>query len=156
MNKRVDRSDVRRAQIQRNTTESDWEVARSAAADLEQVQGRQLHASEISRLQKKWGVSRATVWRRVGRFRKDGDLIALVNRKRGLKTGSSLLSADVDFAIQESARRLWAISENVTVVEPQWRYTRELGALLLNYFPKSAWNRHALSTRNGPEQLRVL
>jgi putative transposase len=104
-----------RAQLQRDSTEADWERARRESEDLKQFQNRPIPSVEVTRLAKKWGVARATVFRRVSRFRQEGDLTALLPRRRGQNPGSSKFDPEVEFIIRDSARRLWASSENATV-----------------------------------------
>src|ERR1700730_10919386 len=151
MTKRSDSSDSLRGQIQRDTGDAQWEAARLAAADLQKLSGGEIHASDIARLQKKWGVSRATVWRRIDRYRKESDLTALLKRKRGIKTGSSLLPSEVDFTIRETARRLWKLSENVTVEDIAADVARECRARQLPPPSRATVGRRLTQLRKDPK-----
>jgi putative transposase len=96
----------------------DWERARQLQADLEQVGGQsELARSAIGSLSVKWGVSRATVWRRIQRFRREQSLAALIDRRPGPSRGAVYLRSDVESVIEEVARRWWHQTENATVTE---------------------------------------
>jgi putative transposase len=99
----------------RQADDEDWAVAREVATTLQKLMHRGVTTAEVQDLAQRWGVSRATVWRRLKRFRQEIDLTALIARKRGQKAGSTYLSTEVEFAIKEVARRFWSLSENATV-----------------------------------------
>lgn len=108
---------VQRAHSLRHTSEQHWAKARQEAAELSEKSANSLTAADVVILASKWGVSRATVWRRAKRFRSEENLSALLKRQRGRKPGTTLLSSEVEFIIGEIARRYWAWSENATVAD---------------------------------------
>lgn len=99
-------------------SDEDWERARSLQSDIEATAG----DCEITRaiadsLAKKWSVSRATVWRRVQRYRCGLSLLALIDRPPGPLPGSALISSEIEGVIVEIARRWWRQTENATISE---------------------------------------
>jgi putative transposase len=90
-----------------------WQTARRIEADINELANIDPVSDEtVHSLARRWRVSRATVWRRIDRYRQQGDLTALIAKRRGLKTGASLLSAEAEWLIREIARRFWRQTEN--------------------------------------------
>lgn len=108
-------SSAAEAQRQRDTSGAEWEHARGRALDIRELPNRALSKSDVERLSKKWGVARATVFRKLSRFRDAGDLAGLLPRRAGRRLGSMQVDAEIEFIIHDCAKRLWALSENATV-----------------------------------------
>jgi putative transposase len=115
MSKQGRSSGVSRSKLLRQVDDEEWDAAREQAAALQRFGDRSVTTTEARNLAEQWGVSRATVWRRLRRFRQEHDLTALIAGRRGQKPGSTYLSTEVEFAIKEVARRYWSLSENATV-----------------------------------------
>ena len=99
-------------------SDADWERARHLQSDIEAIVG----DAEITRaiaddLANKWSVSRATVWRRIERYRRNPSLLALIDRAPGPLPGSALISSEIERVIAEVARRWWRQTENATISE---------------------------------------
>jgi putative transposase len=92
---------------------SAWQKARQIESDIDQLARVDPVSDEAVRsLALRWNVSRATVWRRIDRYRQQGDLSALISKRPGLKTGASLLPASAEVVIREIAKHFWHQTEN--------------------------------------------
>jgi hypothetical protein len=69
------------------------------------------------RLAARRGVSRATVWRRLSRFRREGNPRAFLDQRRGTHAGGKTLDPAVGRANRDAARDRWHRSERATVAE---------------------------------------
>jgi putative transposase len=105
---------------------------------------------EVRDLATRWGVSRATIWRRLKRFRQEKDLTVLIARKRGQKAGSSYLSTEVEFAIKEIARKYWSLSENATVHDIAFKVRKECRARSLEPPSLATVGRRLKELRSDP------
>src|ERR1700691_3163567 len=105
------------AQILRNATDEEWSKARQIMKDIKDLERRHSSEDEVDVLAKRWSVSRSTAWRRLKRYRLQGDMSALIPNTRGRKQGTKLLPSDVEFTIRDVARRCWKITENATCEE---------------------------------------
>lgn len=95
-----------------------WRTARRLQTELSHFDLEQeIPSSLIGRLATTWQVSRATVWRRVRKFRNGNDLTALLPKRSGMKAGTLLIAPEVDVLIAEVARRWWHQTENATLAE---------------------------------------
>jgi putative transposase len=143
-------SSAARAQLQRETTEAEWESARRTLHDLKQIENREISSVEVERLAKKWGVARATVYRKLSRFREGGDLAALLPRRRGQRPGSSTFDAEIEFIVQDCAKRLWALSENATVEDIFTEIAKECRARQLSLPSRATVGRRIQKLRVDP------
>lgn len=96
-----------------------WKEARDRASDLRQVVGEDAtEGARVAEIAKRWGVSRATVWRKIRSFREDAGVRGLLSQRRGPPKGTTKLPARVEELIAEVARRWWReCSENATIAE---------------------------------------
>lgn len=96
----------------------EWREARDCAADVRALIGDgRLNNASAMEFAERWGVSRATVWRRVRRFRRDRSLRAFLAGSRGRHTGGKLVGGVVEDVIKETAREWWHRTENATIAE---------------------------------------
>jgi putative transposase len=148
----VDIQAARRAAQIRDTGTEDWQAARGLEADIKQViaAGPQ-SKSTIGDLVARWGVSRATAWRRIARYQKSGDLTALLKNPRGLTTGASLLPAQVEAVIQQTAHRLWHLAENASLTDIAPVVQRECRARGLTVPSRATIARRLRPLRTDPE-----
>lgn len=116
------------AQRQRETSDADWELARGRSLDLRELRDRALSTTDVERLAKKWGVARATVFRKLSRFRDAGDLVSLLPRRAGRRPGSMQVDTEIEFIVHDCAKRLWALSENATVEDIFTEIVKECAA----------------------------
>jgi putative transposase len=144
-------SSADRAQRQRDTPEHEWEGAREKSQDLRILEGRALSASVVNRLSQKWGVGRATIFRTLSRFKKDGNLGALLTRRGGKQLGFSHLPSEVDFVIGDCAKRLWTLSENATVEDIFTEILNECTARQLKPPSRATVGRRLHVLRDDPE-----
>ncbi len=139
-----------RAQLQRNTSDADWEAARDKSVDLKKLQGRALSSADVERLAKRWGVGRATVFRKAGQFRDGGDLAALLPRRAGKRPGVSHLNSESEFVVRDCAKRLWALSENATVEDIFSEIVKECTARQLQPPSRATVGRRLQKLRTDP------
>jgi len=148
----VDIQAARRAAQIRDTGTEDWQAARGLEADIKQViAAGPLSKSTIGDLVARWGVSRATAWRRIARYQKSGDLTALLKNPRGLTTGASLLPAQVEAVIQQTAHRLWHLAENASLTDIAPVVQRECRARGLTVPSRATIARRLRPLRTDPE-----
>ena len=96
----------------------EWRDARERAADVRAVTGDgPLSNASAVELAERWGVSRATVWRRVSRFRRDRSLRAFLTGSTGRHTGGKALASVVEAIVRDTAREWWRRTENATIAE---------------------------------------
>jgi putative transposase len=116
----VDCGDVRGGgfQIAAKTSDEDWERARSLQADIQASVGdREVTRTAVDNLAKQWQVSRATVWRRIRRYRQEQSLLALVDRTPGPLPGSVQIAPELESIVVEVARRWWRQTDSATIAE---------------------------------------
>jgi putative transposase len=96
----------------------EWRRARERAAHVRDIVGEgKVTKAAVTTLTARWGLSRATVWRRLRRFREDGSLRAFLDRPRGTQAGIPRLKQPVEDIIVDVARSWWKQTENATVAE---------------------------------------
>jgi putative transposase len=99
-------------------SEDDWDRARRIQADIEDVGGgADVPRRAVDALAHKWNVSRATVWRRIHRYRRERSLLAFVDSRPGPLPGAVGLSQELESIIRDVARRWWHQTENATIAE---------------------------------------
>jgi putative transposase len=97
---------------------SEWQEARERMADVRTIVGDGgVSAAAVNVLAARWNVSRATVWRRIHRYRRDGGLRAFLSQPRGVRPGAKNLESVVEAIIQDAARSWWRKTENATIAE---------------------------------------
>jgi putative transposase len=143
-------SSATRAQLRRDTPESEWETARGRSLDLKKLEGRSISATEAERLAKSWGVTRATVFRKLGRYRVGGDLAALLPRRVGKRPGTRHIASETEFVIRDCAKRLWTLTENATVEDIFSEIVTECAARQLPPVSRATVGRRLQSLRNDP------
>jgi putative transposase len=95
-----------------------WRQARERAADVRALAGNGILSRDgAQQLSERWGISRATVWRRVSRFLREGSLRAFLDQPRGVKPGTKGISQSVDSVIRDAALSWWRETENATIAE---------------------------------------
>jgi transposase InsO family protein len=115
-----DAADARSGGLQAaaNISDEDWERARSLQADIQaEVGSAEVTQTAVESLARKWQVSRATVWRRIQRYRGEQCLLALVDRPPGPLPGSAQIAPELENIIVEVARRWWRHTESATIAE---------------------------------------
>lgn len=96
----------------------DWQRARVWMRTLDEFNATsEISSNQVAALANRWQVSRATVWRRIDRYRKSGQLSALVPKRRGRHTGVNTLGASQEEIIAIAARDWWRQTENATLAE---------------------------------------
>src|SRR6202034_1262965 len=96
----------------------EWRQARERAADVREIVGDgEVREAAVAELVTRWGSSRASVWRRLRRYRQDGNLRAFLDRRRGSRPQIPRLQQSVEDIISNAARRWWKQTENATVAE---------------------------------------
>jgi putative transposase len=97
---------------------TEWREARERAADVRELVGDGEVSKEIlEKLVTRWGLSRASVWRRLQRYRHDGNLRAFLDRPRGVRPDMKRLAQTVEDIVVNVARRWWQQTENATIAE---------------------------------------
>ena len=95
-----------------------WERARRMLGDLQGIGGAaECAGPEVAGLAAKWSVSRATVWRRIHRYRRENSLLACLDRRPGPLKGAPQLASESESVIGDVARRWWRQTDNATVAE---------------------------------------
>jgi putative transposase len=96
----------------------EWRVAREHAADVRELVGDgEVSKAILDTLVTRWGLSRATVWRRLQRYRQDGNLRAFLDRPRGVRPEVKRLPNTVEDIVSTAARGWWKQTENATIAE---------------------------------------
>lgn len=96
----------------------EWRQARERAADVREIVGDgEVSKAAVAKLVTRWGLSRASVWRRLRRYRQDGNLRAFLDRPRGAPPQIPRLEQTVEDIINNAARGWWKQTENATVAE---------------------------------------
>ena len=139
-----------RARLQRDTPDPAWELARSRSIDLKSLRDRPISSREVAELARKWGVTRATVYRQLARYREVGDLSALIPRRTGKRRGHSHLSAEAEFTVRDCAKRLWSLSENATIEDIFVEITKECKARHLTVPSRATVGRRLQALRLDP------
>jgi putative transposase len=129
-----------------------WQKARRIAADIEELAKVDPVSDEaVQCLALRWHVSRATVWRRLDRYRQQGDLSAFIAKRRGLKSGASLLSAEADALIRNIARRFWHQTENAPLSDIVPTIQKECRARDIDAPSRATIARRLRALRTDPE-----
>jgi putative transposase len=144
-------SSAARAKLQRETSDIDWEAAREKSLDIKASKDRPLSSVEAQRLSQRWGVARATVFRKLARFRQGGDLTAFLPQRAGKPTGFSHLAAETEFIIKDCAKRLWALTENATVEDIYIEVVKECTARQLPLPSRATVGRRLQKFRRDPD-----
>lgn len=143
-------SSADRAQRYRETPEDEWQSAKDKSLDLRKLHGRALSSSDADALADKWGVSRATVFRKLSRFREEGDLGALLPRRGGKRLGFSHLASEIEIVVRDCAKRLWRLSENATVEDIFTEILTECAARQLQPPSRATVGRRLARLRKDP------
>jgi putative transposase len=129
-----------------------WQKARRIEADIDDLAKADPVSDEaVQSLALRWRVSRATVWRRIDRYRQQGDLTAFIAKRRGLKTGASLLSAEADGLIRDIARRFWHQTENAPLSDIVPTIQKECRARDIEIPSRATIARRLRALRTDPE-----
>jgi putative transposase len=141
---------VERARLQREVSDEEWQEARARSHELKGLRERPVSASEVGRLSERWGVTRATVFRTLSRFRDGGDLAALLRRRAGKRPGTTHLDSEAEFVVRDCAKRIWALSENATVEDIYIEVVKECAARQLKAPSRASIGRRLKSLRVDP------
>jgi putative transposase len=133
-------------------SDEDWERARSLQADIQaEVGSTDVTRTAVESLAKKWQVSRATVWRRIRRYRREQTLLALVDRAPGPLPGSAQIAPELENIIVEVARRRWRHTESATIAEIAPAVYLECKARGLNNPSRATIARRLRTLRKDPD-----
>jgi putative transposase len=129
-----------------------WQKARRIEADIDEIAKVDPVSDEaVQSLALRWSVSRATVWRRLERYRQQGDLTAFISKRRGLKAGASLLPAEADGVIRDIAQRFWHQTENAPLSDIVPTIQKECRARDIEVPSRATIARRLRALRTDPE-----
>jgi putative transposase len=84
---------------------------------LDRAEGGQIGRAAVANAAAVLGISSATLYRLIGRFRKERRVSALLPRKCGRRPGTQVISDEVETIIQEAIREVYLVPERPTLQE---------------------------------------
>ena len=130
----------------------EWREARARVGDLKELtKDGPVSNIHVAALSTQWGVSRATVWRRIDRYRRTGNLTGLLPGRTGRKPGVTTLDAATDDMIRRAARAWWRRTENATIAEIEPTVVQECIAAGLQPPSRATIARRLVLLRGDPD-----